>query len=118
MKSRRTIWLAIAVVAALVAAVPLAAWLIPQTSQPPEGMVWVQGGEFRMGTTERPGPENPDRVKQDEFPAHDVELDGYWMDAHEVTNREFLEFVEMTGYVTFAEKSSDARRTHSGGRTS
>ncbi len=104
MKSRRTIWLAIAVVAALVAAVPLAAWLIPQTSQPPEGMVWVQGGAFRMGTTERPGPENPDRVKQDEFPAHDVELDGYWMDAHEVTNREFLEFVEMTGYVTFAEK--------------
>ncbi|RLS51573.1 MAG: formylglycine-generating enzyme family protein [Planctomycetota bacterium] len=72
----------------------------------PLGMVWVPGGQFMMGTNASPleGPENPDRVKPDENPAHAVELDGYWMDAAEVTNRQFAEFVAMTGYVTFSEK--------------
>jgi len=30
-------------------------------------------------------------------------LDGFWMDQTPVTNRQFAEFVKMTGYVTFAE---------------
>jgi formylglycine-generating enzyme required for sulfatase activity len=30
-------------------------------------------------------------------------VDGFWMDEHEVTNGEFKEFVEATGYITVAE---------------
>lgn len=71
----------------------------------PSGMVWIPGGEFRMGSDPITDPENPDRIKRDEVPAHDVELDGYWMDETEVTNRQFDEFARMTGHVTFAEKA-------------
>ncbi|MFO1006063.1 MAG: formylglycine-generating enzyme family protein [Planctomycetaceae bacterium] len=72
----------------------------------PAGMVWVPGGQFEMGTNELPLPDqpNPYRIKPDEFPQHTVELDGFWMDETEVTNRQFAEFVAMTGYQTFAEK--------------
>ena len=69
-------------------------------SQAPENMVWISGGQFEMGT--RDGTGGPD-----EFPPHEVELDGFWMDIHEVTNREFGRFVEATGYVTAAEKKPD-----------
>ncbi|WP_145032598.1 formylglycine-generating enzyme family protein [Caulifigura coniformis] len=77
--------------------------IVQEPSATPDGMAWIPGGEFRMGS-EIPAQGNPDRVKADEFPAHDVALDGYWMDTVEVTNRQFEEFVRMTNYVTFAEK--------------
>ncbi|SFI66387.1 formylglycine-generating enzyme family protein [Planctomicrobium piriforme] len=72
----------------------------------PADMVWVPGGVFEMGTDEYlgPGDANPDRLKLDEHPAHNVELDSFWMDATPVTNREFAKFVEQTGYKTFAER--------------
>ncbi len=73
----------------------------------PPGMVWVSGGRFRMGTNAVPGPgmPNPNRLKPDEFPEHSVVLDGFWLDVTEVTNRQFSEFVAMTGYQTFSEKT-------------
>jgi sulfatase modifying factor 1 len=73
----------------------------------PEGMVWVPGGKFRMGTNFLVSPDrpNPDKVKPDEYPAHEVELDGFWMQATPVTNRQFAEFVAMTGFKTFAERT-------------
>ena len=37
-------------------------------------------------------------------PEHEVEVDGFWMDETEVTNAQFAEFVEATGYVTIAEQ--------------
>ena len=77
--------------------------IVKEPSATPGGMAWIPGGEFRMGS-EALSEENPDRIKPDELPAHDVALDGYWMDATEVTNRQFDEFVRMTNYVTFAEK--------------
>ncbi|MCE5318626.1 MAG: formylglycine-generating enzyme family protein [Parachlamydia sp.] len=64
----------------------------------PPGMVWIAGGEFTMGTDD-PG------ARADERPAHRVKVDGFWMDATPVTNREFQEFVKATGYVTTAEKA-------------
>lgn len=72
-----------------------------------EEMVWVPEGSFEMGTDYFPAPNdpNPDRIKPDEYPAHTVELDGFWMDETPVTNRQYLEFTEMTGYVTFAEST-------------
>jgi formylglycine-generating enzyme required for sulfatase activity len=37
-----------------------------------------------------------------------VTLDGFWIDRHTVTNREFDRFVRKTGYVTVAERTPDA----------
>src|SRR5262245_22349501 len=54
---------------------------------PPPGMVWVPGREFTMGTDSELG-------WPDEKPAHRVRVDGFWMDATEVTNAQFRAFVE------------------------
>ncbi|MHA3771835.1 formylglycine-generating enzyme family protein [Verrucomicrobiota bacterium sgz303538] len=66
----------------------------------PEGMVWISGGEFTMGS-ELPG------TRRNEQPAHKVTVDGFWIDAHDVTNAEFRKFVEATGYKTTAERPVD-----------
>jgi formylglycine-generating enzyme required for sulfatase activity len=63
----------------------------------PPGMVWIPGGAFTMGT-------DSDVGWPEEKPAHRVRVDGFWMDAAEVTNAQFQQFVEATGYVTTAEK--------------
>jgi formylglycine-generating enzyme required for sulfatase activity len=44
----------------------------------------------------------------DAQPSHEVEVDGFWMDAAEVTNTQFRKFVEATGYVTVAERKPKA----------
>ena len=67
---------------------------------------FIPGGTFRMGTAKLPlpGADNPLRIKPDEYPAHDVTLDPYYIGRREVTNGEFAEFVAMTDYVTFSER--------------
>jgi formylglycine-generating enzyme len=65
-----------------------------------EGMVYIQGGEFLMGAADNEG-------RVDEYPQHKVKVDGFWMDATEVTNAQFEAFVKATGYITTAEKSPD-----------
>jgi len=42
-----------------------------------------------------------------EFPQHEVKVNSFYMQEHEVTNAEFSKFVEKTGYVTTAEKPVD-----------
>ena len=42
-----------------------------------------------------------------ERPAHPVQVDGFWLDETEVTNRAFKKFVEATGYRTVAERKPD-----------
>lgn len=69
----------------------------PLAGETPEGMVWIPGGEFTMGT-------NDPQSYEHERPAHLVRVDGFWMDATEVTNRQFMEFTEETGYLTVAER--------------
>lgn len=78
----------------------------PEAVKTPEGMVWIPGGAFTMGSEGEYNPHaaNPDKIKPDEYPAHRVIVDGFWMDTTEVTNTEFARFVEETGYVTFAER--------------
>jgi formylglycine-generating enzyme required for sulfatase activity len=44
----------------------------------------------------------------DSRPVHRVFVDGFWMDATEVTNEQFAAFVKATGYVTFAEQKPRA----------
>ncbi len=70
----------------------------PRPASPTEGMVWIPGGEFTMGT-------DADLGWPDEKPAHRVRVDGFWMDQTEVTNAQFRTFVEATGYVTTAEQT-------------
>jgi formylglycine-generating enzyme required for sulfatase activity len=65
-------------------------------NKPPSGMVWIPGGEFTMGTDSELG-------WPDEKPAHRVRVDGFFIDATEVTNAQFRRFVEATNYATTAE---------------
>jgi len=65
----------------------------------PEGMVWIPGGEFEQGAVP-----NDDMAMAHERPSHPVQVDGFFMDVHEVTNAEFAKFVDETGYVTIAER--------------
>jgi len=75
----------------------------PVGSRP--GMVWIPGGEFSMGCVDPRGlPHGGHDAMPDARPIHRVRVDGFWMDATEVTNRRFAEFVAATGYVTLAEK--------------
>ncbi len=76
-------------------------------SQPaPPGMVWVPGGEFSMGATaSSEGLCQLHGVTQDALPVHRVYVDGFWMDATEVTNEEFEKFAKATGYITIAERT-------------
>jgi formylglycine-generating enzyme len=57
----------------------------------PDGgtMVWMPAGEFLMGSEEG---------WDDERPVHRVTLDGFWLSKHEVTNAQYLRFVEATGH--------------------
>lgn len=90
------------------AASPFAPTLPNKTPPPtpaPEGMVWIPGGEFSMGSDASsealcglPG------VTRDALPIHRVYVDGFWMDATEATNEQFEKFVKATGYVTVAEQ--------------
>ncbi|MDB5257736.1 MAG: formylglycine-rating enzyme family protein [Chitinophagaceae bacterium] len=64
------------------------------------GMVWIAGGSFDMGADNK-------QASEDEYPKHKVTVNGYWIDATEVTNAQFEEFVKATGYVTTAEKKPD-----------
>lgn len=61
----------------------------------PEGMIWVPGGRFVMGS---------DDHYPEERPAHIREVAGFWMDACTVTNAAFRAFVAATAHVTTAER--------------
>jgi formylglycine-generating enzyme required for sulfatase activity len=75
----------------------------------PEGMVWIPGGEFSMGSDSAhdsmcsmPG------LTSDAQPIHRVYVDGFWMDRTELTNAQFEAFVKATRYVTVAERTPTA----------
>ena len=69
----------------------------PPTAPPQLGrMVRLVGGPFRMGNDLANNP--------DEHPAHDVFVAAFFIDAHEVTNRQFARFVAQTGTLTTAQQ--------------
>lgn len=74
----------------------------PEGIATPKGMVWVSGSAFKQGAVK-----NDSMAMNHEKPAIDVMVDGFFMDATEVTNAQFSEFVEATGYVTVAERGID-----------
>ena len=65
-----------------------------------DGMIFIDGGTFLMGAADKEG-------RADEYPQHQVQVDGFWIDATEVTNKQFKKFVDATGYLTTAEKIPD-----------
>ncbi|MBF04480.1 MAG: sulfatase [Flavobacterium sp.] len=74
----------------------------PKNIKIPDNMIWVSGKTFTMGAK-----------KDDKFalahekPSHSVAVDGFFIDATEVTNAQFKKFVAATGYITQAEKPID-----------
>ncbi len=70
------------------------------TAPAPEGMVWIHGGEFTMGSVDP-------LARPDESPLRTVHVDGFWIDATEVTNAQFRAFTDATGYITVAERAVD-----------
>jgi formylglycine-generating enzyme len=61
-------------------------------------MVWIDGGQFHMGSEDFYPEERPVRL---------VDVDGFWIDEHLVTVAEFRRFVNDTGHVTTAEHPPD-----------
>ena len=81
----------------------------PAPERAPKGMVWIPGGEFSMGAAEQPGMNDVGmQATRDSRPIHRVYVDGFWMDATEVTNEQFAKFIEATKYVTVAERTPRA----------
>jgi formylglycine-generating enzyme required for sulfatase activity len=76
----------------------------PAPSPAPEGMVWIPGGEFSMGSADPTAGGHCHEPMDDARPIHRVALSGYFIDATEVTNASFAKFVDATGYVTVAER--------------
>lgn len=62
--------------------------------------VWIPGGTFQLGTN---------TAYPEEAPARVAKVGGFWMDRHEVTNKQFARFVAATGYVTVAERAPNPR---------
>lgn len=58
-------------------------------------MVKVPGGNYSIGSNDS---------YPEERPVHEVALKPFWIDATEVTNQQFAEFVQATNYQTLAER--------------
>jgi sulfatase modifying factor 1 len=63
-----------------------------------DNMVWLPGGTFQMGA---------DRQYPEEWPAHPVTVDAFYMGRHTVTSGDSAAFVRATGYITFSEQPLD-----------
>jgi formylglycine-generating enzyme required for sulfatase activity len=61
-----------------------------------KNMVKIPAGEFWMGDSEG--------HLSDALPLVKVKLNSFWIDKYSVTNKDFAEFIESTGYITVAER--------------
>ena len=73
-----------------------------QEIKTPIGMIWVERKTFLQGAKE-----TDKHAMPREKPAHLVTVDGFYMDATEVTNKQYAAFVDATKYVTIAERKID-----------
>lgn len=75
-------------------------WGSPGAAAPKEisgEMILVPGGKYRIGD-----------AHEADAPVRSVEIAPFLLDRHEVTNRQFQEFVRATGYATSAERERGA----------
>jgi formylglycine-generating enzyme required for sulfatase activity len=56
-------------------------------------MILIPEGEFLMGTVE-----DDTMAREFEKPVHNVFVDAFYMDKYSVTNRQYLLFMEQSGY--------------------
>lgn len=68
----------------------------PPGLPPAPGFVYVPSGAFVLGSA---------GYYPEEGPPERALVSGFFLQAHEVTNAEFLAFVQETGYLTYAERS-------------
>ncbi len=82
-----------------------------------KGMVFIPGAAFQMGIEEHELEELAEMGKKvphmsmvhsrwwfgDEMPLHTVTLNSFYIDIHEVTNTQYLRFVEATNYISQGE---------------
>ncbi|GAA4320648.1 formylglycine-generating enzyme family protein [Pontixanthobacter gangjinensis] len=73
-----------------------------EDSSSTHGMTRIHGGTYEMGG-------DNETAKKDEFPKHKESIKDIWVDNTEVTNAQFREFVNETGYVTTAERSFEIK---------
>jgi sulfatase modifying factor 1 len=71
---------------------------IPDDTGRHAGMLHVLAGSYLMGD---------DGQYHEEAMQHEVRVNAFWIDRHDVTNAQFARFVEKTGYVTLAERKPD-----------
>src|SRR3989338_1741881 len=70
-----------------------------------DNMVLIPSGAFFMGREDREGwspMANPQQFN-DELPLHEVNVNAFYIDKFEITNQQFKEFIDATGYITDAE---------------
>ncbi|MGA1621928.1 MAG: formylglycine-generating enzyme family protein [Synechocystis sp.] len=92
----RRLLIALMVMITLISAAPAGAFAEQTVTNPcPDGMAWIHGGTFRMGS---------DDFFPEEKIVEDVTVDGFCLEQTEVTNAQFAAFVQATGYVTVAER--------------
>ena len=63
-----------------------------------DALVWIPAQTATLGS---------DRHYPEEGPSRPVSVDGFWIQAHQLTNAAFAEFIGATGYVTVAERPLD-----------
>jgi formylglycine-generating enzyme len=73
---------------------------LPADKGDTSGMTFIPGGTFQMGS---------ERHQPEERFIHVVRVDDFWIDRHEVTNAQFKQFVDATGYRTLAERGLDPK---------
>jgi formylglycine-generating enzyme required for sulfatase activity len=64
-----------------------------------DDLVWIPAQTATLGS---------DRHYPEEAPARSVDVDGFWIMTKAVTNAQFAEFVDATGYLTVAERPVNA----------
>ena len=64
-------------------------------------MVYIPEGIYSMGAS------STNMALKRELPQHQVKVNAFYMDIHEVTNAQFSAFVAATNYKTYAEREID-----------
>ena len=72
----------------------------PSATENNDGMVSIPAGTLNMGG-------DNEQADPNEYPKHPVPIEAFYMDATEVTNAQFSDFVQATGYQTVAERAID-----------
>ena len=73
---------------------------VPAEAGETAGMAFIPGDSFKMGS---------ERHQPEERFTHVVRVDGFWIDRHEVTNAQFRQFADATGYRSLAERGLDPK---------